>query len=115
MRRGGDSNPRSPFRKTQHFQCCTIDHSVTSPIGVSALMLEFRLVELRLQAADGLQARPKRKDVRRLMPELQPFAGQSRNSNDLLFGLGRLLGFLLFLLWGFLFWFLFLLFPGGLG
>src|SRR5712692_3216145 len=30
-RRGRDSNPRSPFRKTQHFQCCTIDHSVTSP------------------------------------------------------------------------------------
>ncbi len=30
-RREGDSNPRSRLPRTQHFQCCTIGHSVISP------------------------------------------------------------------------------------
>src|ERR1051326_8725754 len=30
-RRGGDSNPRWSLTPTQHFQCCTIGRSVTSP------------------------------------------------------------------------------------
>jgi len=30
-RRGGDSNPRYPFRGTHDFQSCTFNRSVTSP------------------------------------------------------------------------------------